>query len=73
MRQIRAIWAERERQSRVKPHRDQPTPTVTTTRLGEEFGRDHTTVMHSLKKAEEMIRDSRDFSQAAEELKQRLK
>lgn len=31
MRQIRAIWAERERQSRVKPHRDQPTPTVTTT------------------------------------------
>ncbi|MCR4578185.1 MAG: chromosomal replication initiator protein DnaA [Clostridiales bacterium] len=46
---------------------------LSTTRLGEEFGRDHTTVMHSLKKAEEMIRDSRDFSQAAEELKQRLK
>ena len=46
---------------------------LSTTRLGEEFGRDHTTVMHSLKKAEEMIKNSRDFSQAAEELKQRLK
>ena len=31
MRRIRAIWAERERQSRVKPPRDQPTPTATTT------------------------------------------
>ena len=45
---------------------------LSTTRLGEEFGRDHTTVMHSLKKAEEMIKDSRDFSQAAQELKERL-
>ena len=45
---------------------------LSTTRLGEEFGRDHTTVMHSLKKAEEMIKDSRDFSQAAQELRQRL-
>ena len=46
---------------------------LSTTRLGEEFGRDHTTIMHALKKAEEMLRDSRDFSQAAEELKLRLK
>ena len=42
---------------------------ASTTRIGDEFGRDHSTVMHALSKAEELMKDSRDFCAAAEEIK----
>lgn len=42
---------------------------ASTTRIGDAFGRDHSTVMHACKKAEEMIRDSRDASAMAEQIR----
>lgn len=42
---------------------------ASTTRIGEIFGRDHSTVLHACEKAEEMIRDSREASVMADEIR----
>ncbi len=44
-----------------------------TTRIGEFFGRDHSTVMHSIKKAREMIDESLTFRLTADQIKSSLK
>ena len=44
-----------------------------TTKIGEEFGRDHSTVMHACKKAEEMLNENREFAQTVTELKRELR
>ncbi len=44
-----------------------------TTRVGEAFGRDHSTVMHACRKTEEMLSNTPEFRDTVEQLKEQIK
>ena len=44
-----------------------------TTRVGEAFGRDHSTVMHACRKTEEMLLNTPEFKDTVEQLKENIK